>query len=530
MPADEPKSELPPTPGAVKTAAADGGPAATPADGGARPQQVASAWRDRYAEKHRLARVRDFPAGVTPPKRVRIYARPAYHLLQFWDPSVKRTLYQRVDGDLVDAIAHARRIDQRLADSRRSGVARGRVEHEQLVRLYTADVEKRVEAGLLAASSGGRYAAALRHYTDFAALPRVLAAHPHAGRVDRGFALDFVAHLNQLQVSPNGHPNTTTSTMRSPHYVQDVVRAAFDWAADPDRGNLLPGFSNPFRRHLLPRRRVARDLADEPEITPQMAADLLAACDTYQLRIFAPLVFYGPRPSELVFAFHEKLDAQFLSLECIESLAYLTKGRRDKRLPMLGPLLALLRPAAGATAAQGLIYVRREVVQGDVQPGLLGLGLPELVEEFQRRCAAGAVNSVRKRLKVRDTVLRDAGAVGYRHILAEFQTLTHALGWPKQATLKDLRHACNTSLSNGGLGEQERRYLLGQSPGRHAIVNYTHLNRLARHYLGAVEKEMKPLLDIIYRRAAHQEAVGRPDDGIPSDASAPAWPPVSKVG
>jgi hypothetical protein len=42
---------------------------------------------------------------------VRIYARQDHHVLQFWDPAAKKTLYDRVHGDLIDAIARARDLD-----------------------------------------------------------------------------------------------------------------------------------------------------------------------------------------------------------------------------------------------------------------------------------------------------------------------------------------------------------------------------------------------------------------------------------
>jgi hypothetical protein len=42
-----------------------------------------------------------------------------------------------------------------------------------------------------------------------------------------------------------------------------------------------------------------------------------------------------------------------------------------------------------------------------------------------------------------------------------------------------------------------RRYLLGQSPGRSALVNYTHLNDLRHQYEQAVNKTLKPLLAVL---------------------------------
>ena len=62
-------------------------------------------WSQRYGERHRLVRLTQFPLGIRPPKRVRIYFRHDHHLLQWWDRTAKQNLSERVDGDLVAAIA-----------------------------------------------------------------------------------------------------------------------------------------------------------------------------------------------------------------------------------------------------------------------------------------------------------------------------------------------------------------------------------------------------------------------------------------
>src|SRR5689334_10832572 len=52
--------------------------------------QTISIWCQRYSKAHKLQRI---PPNVTRVKRVRIYSRAKHYLLQFWDPSVKKTLY-----------------------------------------------------------------------------------------------------------------------------------------------------------------------------------------------------------------------------------------------------------------------------------------------------------------------------------------------------------------------------------------------------------------------------------------------------
>jgi integrase len=458
------------------------------------PTSTKSLWRQRYAHRHRWKRVTKFPARVVPPQRVRIYERRDHYVLQFWDPAVKGPLSARVNGDLVAALAKAREIDQRLADYRSSGQGRARMGHEQLVARYREDLERRAEAAAIAVTTVGRFRSALGHYLAFTRLPDVLARAPLANHVDRNFVLAFSAFLGSRDVAPNGRPGARRRRMRGQDFVLDAVRAMFEWAADPQRGDCLPpGFVNPFRRRAFQRRRVAADMFGEPDITVAMAGDFLAACDDYQLRLFAPLPLLGLRAAEPIFLFQEHVERDTLHVTCVKELEHTTKGLQNKRLPLLPPLLTLLHgPAAG------LLYVRRAVAEGREQPQLQGASLPQIVAECTRRWQG--TTSVRERLQIRQTVLDEAGALTYKHIQGEFAGVAQRLHWPTAATLKDLRHLFATCMANGGLPEHERQYLMGQSTGKAPILRYTHFNRIREHYEAAVAREMQPLVDVLVRR------------------------------
>lgn len=58
-------------------------------------------------------------------------------------------------------------------------------------------------------------------------------------------------------------------------------------------------------------------------------------------------------------------------------------------------------------------------------------------------------------------------------------------------------------MQNGGLPEYYRRYLMGHSPGRAAIVSYTHLNELREHYETAVAKKLQPIMAALQQRQRH---------------------------
>jgi hypothetical protein len=445
--------------------------------------------------------VTGLPAGVVAPRKVRIYFRRDHYVLQWWDPQEKATLSHRVEGDLVAAIAQAREIDERLSAVRSSGRPRHRrVDHGDLVVRFQSDLSRRSAAGEIDPATVRRYEAALRHYLGFCELSSIAKAFPNAATVNRDFRLAFAAFLAERTVSGDGIGEAGRRLMKGQAFVMDTVRALFEWAADPHRGNLLPdGFRNPFLRHGATRSSLQCDPLAEPDITLAMALDLVRACDRHQLLLFAPLLLFGLRASEPCYLFREYLEGDWLRVPCNPDLAYRTKGRRDKRFPLLAELKplwdALLRDGDA-----GLLYLRRAVRDGREAAPLRGRPLADVVVAFRKRCAGIGTVDARGRKRVRDAVLHEAGGLRYDHIEQEFGTLARGLGWRTEATLKDLRHLFATTLGNTPMPEGYRRYLMGQAPGKAAIVAYTHLNELYRHYAEAVRREWQPLVAAILRR------------------------------
>jgi integrase len=454
-----------------------------------------SDWKRRYAQRHRMRRVCQWPAGIQPPRKVRVYWRHDHWLLQWWEPNQRKNVAERVDGDLIDAVGKSREIDRRLIEFRRSGRVPGRVSHVNMVEKFIADLGARSEAGQVEPRSVERYRSALCHYSAYTDQPMVSRDCPGPARANRQFALGFAAFLGQRQVSPNGKKGAAFGPMKSNGFVRDAVRAMYQWAADPDRGGLLPdGFRNPFLRHTGIRH-PARDPFGEPDIMIDMAARMLDLCDDYQLRLFATLTFYGLRAAEPVYLFGEHLDDLWLRVPGIPELGYCTKGKRDKRLPLFEPLRMLLGPATS-----GLIFVRRAAADGREQCPLLGKPLQSLAQEIQRRLAHAGATTVRQRQSVRNQILREAGALTYDGIENEFRELATKLKWPKAATLKDLRHLFATALAAAGVPDPYRQYLMGHATTSAAIGTYTHLNRIREQYLSAVDTQMKPVVQVLERR------------------------------
>jgi hypothetical protein len=463
------------------------------------PAAAAPNWSARYGERHRLVWVKDFPAGVAAPKKVRIYRRREHYVLQWWDPAARRNLSDRIDGDLVSAIARARQIEERLTTFRSAGQGKRRLAHDGLATSFLADLEGRADAGAVDPATVRRYTSALAHYRAFCGQAEIQKAFPYAAGVNREFRLAFAAFLAGRSVSPNGSPAAAARPMKGQGFVLDAVRAMLEWAADPERGGLLPdAFRNPFRRCGEPRQVFKGDPLADPDVTTAMALDFVGACDLYQLRLFAPMLLFGLRAAEPCFLFVEYLEGEWLRVPCNADLAYRTKGRRDKRFPLiedLRPFWDALRDGR----RQGLLYERRAVADGREQARLRGASLADLVGEFQRRCAAHTPDAA-GRLRLRDAVLHQAGAVGYDDVEQEFRGLARRLTWPAAATLKDFRHLFCTTMGNAALPEAYRRYLMGQSPGKAAVVAYTHLNELRRHYSDAVRREWAPLVTAVLAR------------------------------
>lgn len=458
-----------------------------------------SVWRQRYSSQHNPVRIREFPAGIAGPNRVRIYQRKNSYLLQWWDPSHKKSLSERIDGDLLDAVMRAREIESRLMNFGNTGHAAAQLTHEQLVAAFTADLTKRADAGEIDPGTVERYRAPLqRHYLAFVVLPDIARRYRFASKIDREFQLEFSRFLKSRQLTPNGKRGASRP-MRGQQYVFDVVRSMVHWATDRDRGNLLPqDFPNPFRRTKRTAKIQSAGLS-EPDITVEMAVEVLSACDRFQLPIFATLVLYGLRPDELGWVFWEDVHDGWVRIANHPELSYQTKGRRDKQFPAIECLRAIWpQPREDQ---RGLLFHRRRHQHQVAVP----LSKAALVETFNHEAEKEVTFSAAAQRRNRDRVMNRAGRLSYDDVEAEFGELSKRLKWPKRATLKDFRHLFATSLENAGVPESYRRFLMGHSPGRAAIVSYTHLNKLKLHYMRAIDTELGPLVAAIQRRAVEIE-------------------------
>ena len=457
----------------------------------------ASAWSQRYGQRHRLVRIVDFPLGVTVPQRVRMYRRGDHYILQWWDPQARKNLSDRVNGDLVAALTRARQIEERLARHGSSGLAHRHISHAELVEAYLVDLRRRADAGYIRVSTVRRLGAALRHYLAFC---DDLQSHfPCPSRVGREFALRLAGYLHETMISPNGHAHTALRRMKSRGYVMDTVRAMYAWASDVHRGNLLPPeCSNTFHKNRDERSGDSgTGLLGEPDITVGMAADFLKACDLYQLPMFALLICYGLRAGEPCMLFHEHIEDGWLKVVCVEKLEYTTKGKRDKWLPLV-PVIEKSLGIHGMSDHDAVGLLLRRRYAGKADSPLLGVPLEKLTTEYERRTMG--ISEAVGREEIRQTILRETGGLDYDAISREFRRIRSQLGWPDTATLKDFRHLFATCMQNSGMPERYIKYLLGHTQGREAIVHYAHLNQIRQHYEAALQSQMKPVIEALSTR------------------------------
>lgn len=449
------------------------------------PIQPAPSWSDRYGQRHRLRRIVEFPFGITPPKRVRIYHRHDHFVLQWWEPSAHRNLPARVDGDLIEAIQRARQIEQRLTQIGDSGLRHTALTHAEILAKYSDDLQKRCNAGIIRPTTAHRFMSALEHYNTFTKQSAASSLPPN--RVNRDFALALTTYLKTLMISPNGHPHSVRQRMKNHPYVLDVVRAMYAWAADPERGCLLsPDFINPFGH----KREHKQCVIGEPDVTVAMAADFLRACDEYQRRLFLLIIFFGLRASEPSMLFYEQVRDDFLRVESIPSLEYTTKGKQDKWLPLTSRQKQIL---FSNSDGHGFLFVQRHSTS-DVHP-LHTLNLSDLSKEYEKQ-SAGVTNAT-DRQKIRCRLLHDVGGISYDQIDQEFRHIHRKLGWPASATLKDFRHLFATCMQNAGMPDRYIRYLMGHAQGKEAMINYAHLNQIREHYEKALQSQMAPLVKCI---------------------------------
>ncbi|MFO0850786.1 MAG: tyrosine-type recombinase/integrase [Gemmataceae bacterium] len=317
----------------------------------------------------------------------------------------------------------------------------------------------------------GRYRTATAH------LVRFLDARPvrHAAQFTPAHAAEFARHLRAARVSPNGHPHTPVRPLldKGVRFILECCRALFHFAAR--RRHLPPYAANPFT--AIDVDRLAVDTRRPVVLlTAGQEAELLGACDRWQLPVFASLLLTGVRPGELCHLLLPgdlDLAAGVLRVRNKPAVGWQVKTRAERDVPLLPELAGLLAAHLGGRAA-GPVFARRGWPAGG------GWTARELEQDLARRVAAREAETGRPvdragRLRLAAAAWRAAGAVREERVRVELLRAARAAGLGASLSPKTLRHQFATALQEGRVDPLVRNLVMG-----HAAAG----ERTAGHGLG----------------------------------------------
>lgn len=309
-----------------------------------------------------------------------------------------------------------------------------------------------------------RYRTASQHLLDFVRDTRPVR---HVSQFRPSHAEACVRYLRQLQVAPNGHPNTVKRNLRDKgvKYVLEVCRTMFGFAAK--WRHLPPYAENPFTTIQVDRIPV-EDAKPVVIFTAEQERAFLAACDDWQLPVFATLMLTGLRSGELShLLLPDDLDLAggWLLVRNKPALGWRVKTRAERRLPLVPGLAEVLALLAGGRRT-GPLFLRRRLAGRPVD-GLGTLSAEQLRAELDRRAdnhrAAGTAVTRHQQRRDAARLWVELGVVPEDRLRAEFMKLTRAIGLPHVTAPKTLRHLFATRLQECNVDPLIRNQLMGHA-------------------------------------------------------------------
>lgn len=310
-----------------------------------------------------------------------------------------------------------------------------------------------------------RYRTATRHLIGFIedeAVPK------RASNFSSVHAEQFVHHLRQLKVSPNGHANTQRRTLRDAglKYILEVCRSLFNFAVK--RRHLPPYSDNPFSLIDIDRIPI-EDAKPFIDLPPEVQQSLLRACNEWAYPIFATLMLTGLRPGELThLLLPDDLDLceGWLHVRNKPDLGWQVKTRNERSIPLPPELVAVLRRQVNGRET-GPVFVRPACLKRAAP--LAGCARAELQEELHRRVDEDSVEEGGSSRAQRDRqarfLWRDMGAIKPEKIREAFMRFTARVGIPGVTTPKTLRHLFATTLQDANVDPLIRNQLMGHTTG-----------------------------------------------------------------
>jgi integrase len=242
----------------------------------------------------------------------------------------------------------------------------------------------------------------------------------------------FVRYLRELEVSPNGHPNTAKRPLldKGIKYVLECCRALFTFAAK--RRHLSPYADNPFS--VLEVDRIPVDRARPVHLlTADQERAFLEACDDWQFPLFLTLLLTGLRSGEACHLFLPDdldLDEMVIRVRNKPNLGWQVKSRNERDVPLVPELAAVLR-AHLRGRRRGPVFRRRRWVEAKCP--FADWSAEGVAMEVERRveahgAVAGRPASRADRARLARRVWRDLGALQEDRVRTEFIRVTACIG------------------------------------------------------------------------------------------------------
>lgn len=479
--------------------------------------QAGVSWQERYGHRHGFFRL-DGDASMPNGRRgrVTIYKRgcsPTFNgvrtFILSWCFQGKRCK-ERFVGDLFAAVGRADEINKAITEAavpqRRTPVGL-----DELVSRFIEYQERRAAAGELSPRTPERYRCALDHLIAF--------AHEDRGRAkpewvpNRDLVLRFKAYLQGTFIGGRKQAGQGQRLLSSKGllFILATARAMVRWGVEE---GLLPACAAVAFMQTARDRTVHHTLSEVPLDTDEIVR-LISVADPYHLALFSFHIFHGVRVAEPCWLMHEFVDIEkgWIEYRCIEELAYRTKGRIDKRLPILPVMLDVLRPWL-TSGRGGLVLLKRAHLCASGPSVRSQTSLQEIVREVH----ASAPKGWSERSRVASKVLKKLGATEGDDVRREFKRLLSAVGITREVTPKALRHHFATALERAGVPYYTRKYLLGhrldERGGRSSDITaiYTHLEPdfVRATYQRVLDGPLAKVVDAFSTRL-HQLAVVMPE-------------------
>jgi hypothetical protein len=363
--------------------------------------------------------------------------------------------------------------------------------------------------------------ATIRKYSQEIARVKQFAEKSLAGQrcrfvheVDSQFCEDFCRWLDGILTTGNGGPATERNRERpfggkQKQGIKRRFRSVLEHAQERVPPLVKPGFRNPMTTDLARDEDHGDNELSEPLVSVEELAAVVPQLDTYALGLLAPLLLYGPRPSELgriLLADHDMKHA-FLHMRSRAKTGYRTKGRQNKFWPVGEPLAVCIRPFLAVTV--GPLFMKRKICERRSNPIISSATADVLAREFEHRKMAEAdlLGSPPDKIgveRISNAVWAAAGAADARDVRRELKRAARRAGLERIPKPVDCRHLFVSLCRQERLSDGVTRHLLGHRPLRgDSLVHYDDAGRsVMREHVALVNKRRRPLLDALVRRAS----------------------------